>query len=124
MPNGLFWTMAIPDEDFTVHNGGKKAKLHTHNLPVPDTFFFANNVSVASEISAKVTWKNAGPPVDRGNGNSVPPSDFSAFEGTFRETDCVGTASGAETGFSFKSSKMNASGFYASIGPEKNGAYL
>ena len=124
MPNGLFWTMAIPDEDFEVSNRGKKARLHSHNLPVPDTFFYANNVSVAAEISANVTWRSSGPPQKRGKGSSVPPSDFAAFEGDFRDARASGFAAGAETGFHFKSAKMDSSGFYASIGPQKNGVYL
>ena len=124
MPNGLFWTMAIPDEDFSIHRDGRKAVLHSHNLPVPDTFFFANNVSVAAEISANVTWRASGPPVARGKGSSVPPTDWAAFEGHFRDARASGFAKGAETGFYFSTAKMDSSGFYASIGPEKNGVYL
>lgn len=91
---------------------------------MPDTFVFANNVSVAGEISMDVTWDADGPPVRRGFGTDVPPDDFGAFLGDFADASCTGTAQGNETGFSFESGPLTAENFFAEMGLQRNGVFL
>lgn len=105
-------------------NGGKRATLRLDHLPMPDTFVFANNVSVAGDISVDVTWDATGPPTRRGFGTDVPADDFGAFLGEFAEASCTGTANGNETGFSFDSGPLTADAFFAEMGPQRNGVFL
>lgn len=123
-PNGLFWTMSIPDDSFRVWRDGSRARLRVRDLPVPDTFQFANNVSVAAQISADVTWRATTERVRRGFGDTVPPDDFGAFIGHFADARCTGRASGAETGFRFRTGRLTEDGFFAELGPQRNGSFL
>ena len=124
LPNGLFWTMSIPERAFRLNRHGRRARLKLHALPMPDTFFFANNVSVAGEIDVDVTWHATEKPVVRGKGLDVPPDDWAAFLGEFRDGVCRGTAGGRETGFCFESGELTSEGFFATVGHERNGVCL
>ncbi len=86
---------------------------------MPDTFFFANNVSVAGQISAEVTWNATSAPVTRGFGATVPAADPGAFIGEFSDASCQGVASGVETGFSFQTGTLTADSFFAEMGPRR-----
>lgn len=124
MPNGLFWTMAIPENSFRVTHEGSRARLKFDNLPIPDTFFYSNNVSVAGEVDVDVSWTATSDPVERGLGDTVPPDDFGAFLASFADAQCEGRAKGRETGFTFHTDDMDASGFFAELGHERNGVFL
>jgi hypothetical protein len=124
LPNGVFWTMSIPERSFRVRRNGRVARLRVRDLPVPDTFFFANNVSVAAEIDVDITWRATADPVVRGKGTEVPPDDWAAFLGEFSDASCDGTAGGRETGFCFETGELSADGFFAEIGHERNGRCL
>jgi hypothetical protein len=119
LPNGLFWTMSIPRNSLTVSHQGEHAQLRLRHLPIPDTFFYANNVSVAAEIDVDLSWSAIAAPVPRGFG-----SDWAAFAGEFADASCEGTAAGRETGFAFQSGRMDASAFFAELGFEKNGVFF
>ncbi len=116
--------MEIPDDSFTVNGDGSGARLRVNDLPIPDTFFFSNNVSVAAEIDLDVRWRATAAPVTRGFGNTVPPDDFGAFLGEFSDASARGTGGGRETGFSFTTGSLTASGFFAELGYERNGVFL
>lgn len=116
--------MAIPSEAFHVRNGGREAQLKIDSVPVPDTFFFANNVSIAAAIGVDVTWQATEAPVRRGFGTDVPPADPGAFIGDFSAATCHGYATGAETGFHFETGRLTAEGFFAEMGNERNGVFL
>lgn len=116
--------MEIPDDSFTVNGDGSAARLRVTDLPIPDTFFFANNVSVAAEIDVDVRFRATGPPVTRGFGDTVPADDFGAFLGEFSDATARGTGGGRETGFSFTTNALNASGFFAELGYQRNGVFL
>ena len=117
--------MELPPHSFHVRDYGRRAKLRVKNLPVPDTFFYANNVSVAAEISVKAYWEATGDFVRRGNGLDYDPeTKWDKFIGDFAEAKCWGKGKGAETGFMAKTDVMTSEGFYASVGYERNGVYL
>lgn len=116
--------MEIPDESFTVNSAGNAARLKVTDLPIPDTFFFSNNVSVAAEIDLDVRFRATAPPVTRGFGDAVPADDFGAFLGEFSDATAQGTGAGRETGFSFATGGLNASGFFAELGYQRNGVFL
>ncbi len=91
---------------------------------MPNTFVFANNVSVSGEIDVDVSWDAVGDFVSVGNGTSVPADDATAMRGEFAEATCVGRGAGAHTGFTFRTGPLDASGFYADMGHERNGVFL
>lgn len=105
-------------------NHGRKAELKLKHLPMPDTFVFANNVSVSGAVDVHLKWRAIGPRVKRGKGTDVPPDDWAAFEGHFADAACRGRIGGVETGFWFKTGLLTEEDFYASLGPQKNGAFL
>ena len=124
MPNGLFWTMEIPSSSFQVRRDGQWARLRVDNLPVPNTFFYSNNVSVASEIDVDITWKATSDPIVRGKGGSVPADSPEAYVGEMRDATCRGTAKARQTGFSMRTGRLTEDGFIAMMGHSRNGVFL
>ena len=123
LPNGLFWTIAIPDDAFRV--SANKAVLDLRNTPLCDSIFFGNPQGIASEVSSKLTWRATTPPIARGQGAAVDPTSPGAFIGEFSDATCVGTVHGRQTGFNFwTDGKLDATGFYANFGRMRNGAFL
>ncbi len=122
--NGLFWTMEVPSDSFRVSRGGRRARFRIRNLPVPDTFFFANNVSVAAEVDIDVTWRATSEPIERGNGTTVPSDAPDAYRGELRDATCRGRAAGRETGFTMKTGRLTEEGFLAWMGHTRNGVFL
>lgn len=116
--------MSLPADAFKVRKGGSEAQLRVRSLPVPDTFQFANNVSVSGQIDVDITWRATGDRVARGNGTTVSPDDPTAFLGEFAPASCTGRGGGASTGFNFRTNELTADGFYADLGNERNGAFL
>jgi hypothetical protein len=99
--------------------------LEARDLPVIDTFQFANAFSVPATVSFKIEWEANGPPKHFGSGNTVPATDPAAFLGTFAPARSTGQFSGAELGFSFASKGRATTGLgYAQIGTERNGVFL
>lgn len=124
MPNGLFWTMRIPDRSFRVRRNGKSARLRLKKLPLVETFVFNGPLAIASQAEIFVHWRAASDFVERGFGNTVPPDDQGAFKGHFADSMCTGYVSGWETGFAFGTEELSSDTFYASQGYEKNGVFL
>lgn len=123
LPNGVFWTMAIPEDAFTVRR--RRARLRLDHLPLCDSLFFGNPVGIASQVSLKVDWRATSGRVDRGEGAAVDPASPAAFLGHFSDADCTARVEGAETGFCFETvGKLDASGFFAEFGEQANGAFL
>lgn len=123
LPNGVFWTMAIPEDSF--HVSRRRARLRLEHLPLCDSLFFGNPVGIASQVSMSVTWRATSGRVDRGEGAAADPTSPAAFDGHFSEATCRGRVSGAETGFCFETAgRLDASGFYAEFGEQANGVFL
>ena len=104
---------------------GERATLRVKDVPVLDTFQFANPFLLPSTVSFNLEWEATGPPQALGSGNAVPPADPAAFLGTFAPSRCTGSLSGNELGFSFESAPGASSDRgYAELGTERNGAFL
>ena len=86
----------------------RRAILEAKDVPVIDSFQFANPFLVPSTVSFRIEWDATGPPKQLGSGNAVPATDPASFLGTFAPARSTGQFSGAELGFSF-SSKRGAS---------------
>ena len=105
-------------------HGGRFAKLKIRDLCLVETFEFGGPFCFPGRINCDVVWKATSDRVERGFGDTVPPGDFGAFKGRFADARCIAKASAREIGFAFKTGKLDSDGFYASIGPEKNGVFL
>ncbi|MGI9328422.1 MAG: hypothetical protein ACR2PZ_24615 [Pseudomonadales bacterium] len=123
-PNGLFWTVEIPRGAFRVTRHGRVAVLSLRNLPLVDTFQFGGPLSAPASVDMQVVWHAVDSPVGRGSGDTVVPTDPAAFLGEFADARSWGKARFTETGFSAKTGKMTADGFFAEMGYERNGVFL
>lgn len=124
LPNGLFWTMELPQDVFDVHHDGRVARLRLRELPLVDTFVFGGSLAIAAQVNVDVRWEATSDPIERGAGAGVDPTDRAAFIGHFAEASCTGRISGVETGFSFKTGELTADAFFAEMGRERNGVFL
>ena len=116
--------MALPRHSFQVRKQGHEARLRVQNLPMPDTFQFANNVSVSGVIDVDVRWRATAERVLRGKGTDVPPDDPAAWLGRMADADSFGRGGGASTGFRFRTGELTSEGFFAELGYERNGVFL
>ena len=104
---------------------GRRAIVEAKDVPVIDTFQFANSFLVPSTVSFKVEWVATGPPEQLGSGNAVPATDPASFLGTFAPARSTGQFWGSELGFSLSSKRGASSDLgYAQIGTERNGIFL
>lgn len=123
LPNGVFWTMAIPMNSFSVSR--RRARLRLNDIPLCDSFVFGQCEGVASQVSTTVQWRATSGRVDRGEGAAADPASPGAFSGSFSDASCTANVKGNQTGFSFASSRaLDASGFFAEFGEQSNGAFL
>jgi hypothetical protein len=124
LPNGLFWTMELPQDAFDVHRDDRVARLRLRALPLVDTFVFGGSLAIAAQVDIDVRWRATSDPITRGKGADVDPTSPAAFIGHFAEASCSGRVSGVETGFSFKTGEITADAFFAEMGLERNGVFL
>jgi len=123
--SGLFWTVELPHGAFRMSRNRRHAIVEAKDVPVIDTFQFANPFLVPSTVSFRFEWDATGPPQQLGSGSAVPATDPAAFLGTFAPARSTGQFSGAELGFSFASKRgASSDGGYAAIGTERNGVFL
>jgi hypothetical protein len=108
---------------------GRRARLHVDDVPLVESYALFGTPSPLGTISNPATvrldieWRATGPAVDRGAGSSGSPPE--AFLGKFAPARAVGTCSGSELGFRFKSNgRASSDGAYAEIGTERNGSFL
>lgn len=123
LPNGVFWTTAIHPNSFVVRK--HSAQLNLRDLPLCDTFVFGNCEGVSSSVSCWVQWKATTGRKRRGEGAAAPADSPGAFKGSLSDASCTATVSGRQTGFGFWTvDKLDASGFYANFGEQRNGIWL
>jgi hypothetical protein len=103
---------------------GRRAIVEARDVPVVDTFQFANAFLVPSTVSFSIEWDAMGPPEQVGSGNAARATDPAAFLGTFAPARSTGHFSGTELGFSFASKRASTDRGYAEIGTERNGVFL
>lgn len=124
-PSGLFWTVEVPRESFSVSGQNQRARLQLRDLALIDTFVIFGPSDTPAVFDIAIEWEALEAPVERGLGNTVPPTDPAAFLGSFAEARATAEFSGRELGFSFKSNgRATTNGTYALIGTERNGVFL
>jgi hypothetical protein len=103
--------------------------LHVDDVPLVESYTLFGAPSPLGTISNPATvrldieWRATGPAVPRGSGSGGSPAE--AFLGAFAPARAVGTCSGSELGFRFRSNRRASSdGAYAEIGTERNGSFL
>ncbi len=123
LANGLFWTTAIHPSAF--HVDENRALLRLRKIPLCDSLFFASGLGISATFSCTVKWKATTDRVTRGLGQGGSEADFTRFLGEFSDATCTARARGHETGFGFTTiGKLDASGYFAEFGTEKNGVFL
>lgn len=106
------------------HAKGNKAHLKFKDLPLMDSFEFQGPNTVPATASIDLTWTSTSGRKKRGFGTDVPPDDQGAFLAHFADARCEGTISGHRMGFGWETGPLDATGFYASMGHERNGVWL
>jgi hypothetical protein len=123
--SGLFWTVALPPEAFSVNAHRKHARLHLRHLPLIDQFTFLGPNDSLAVLNMTIEWEALEEPVALGSGAAVPPTDPAAFRGRFARARATGHFSGRQLGFSFRSDPgASSDAGYAEIGTERNGVFL
>ncbi|MEM7326642.1 MAG: hypothetical protein AAF531_26380 [Actinomycetota bacterium] len=124
-PNQLFWTAALPPGSFRFRNDGTRATLNVRSFPLVDQLFFGNlENALSAEVDVDLEWRATGDAQARGLGADVAEDNPGRFEGMLADAVCSGRVSGRRIGWSFRTKQVDSSGYYASLGREKNGSYL
>jgi hypothetical protein len=123
LASGLFWT--LPADGLHVSNDGRHAVLHVEDVGVIDSFQILSGTGTPATVTVHAEWTATGPPVQRGKGRAVPPTDPAAFIGQVAVAESTATFAGAEFGFSFNSNPgVSTAHTFAEIGLERNGVFL
>ena len=124
LASGLFWTLPV-DEALRVSDDAREAVLHVEDIQVIDSFQFLSGIGTPITVSMHVEWSATGPPVERGKGGAVPPTDPAAFLGRFAVAESTAAFTGEEFGFSFRSNPgVSTARTFAEMGRERNGVFL
>jgi hypothetical protein len=108
-----------------VSDDGRKAVLHVEDIQVIDSFQFLSGIGTPITVSIHVEWRATGPPVKRGKGGAVPPTDPAAFLGQFAVAESTAAFTGEEFGFGFRSDPgVSTARTFAEMGRERNGVFL
>ena len=125
LQSGLFWTLPVDDDALHISDDGREAVLELENLQVTDTFQLLSGIGTPASISLHAEWRATGPPVKRGQGRAVAPTDPGAFLGRFAAAESRAAFRVAEFGFSFRSDPgVSTARTFAEIGHERNGVFL
>jgi hypothetical protein len=123
LASGLFWT--LPADELHVSDDGRKAVLHVQDAGVIDSFQILSGTGTPATVSVHAEWTATGPPVQRGKGSTVPPTDSGAFLAQFAVAESTAKFAGAEFGFSFRSNPgVSTAQTFAEMGQERNGVFL
>jgi hypothetical protein len=125
LASGLFWTLPVDDGSLRVSDDDREAVLQLKDIQVIDSFQFLSGTGTPVSVSMRVEWHATGPPVERGRGTDVPPTDPAAFLGRFAVAKSTAMFTGEEFGFSFRSDPgVSTASTFAEMGRERNGVFL
>lgn len=121
-PNGLFWTVLIPDDAVTIDLAAGTAELHVRSLEMLDSYTIPNNLAGGPAEPATVdfdlTWSDPTAVQSLVNGEH-------GFAGTFLEVASTLQWSAQTAGFAFASDPARASeSLFGLIGYEANGVFF
>jgi hypothetical protein len=125
LASGLFWTLAVGNDDLRISEGGNNAVLDVEDIQVVDSFQFGSAIGTPATVSLHVEWTATGPKVERGKGSSVLATDPAAFLGKLAVAESTAELRGSELGFSFSSDPgVSTADTFAEMGRERNGVFL
>jgi hypothetical protein len=133
LPNGLFWTVKVPNSALTVNTDGS-ITLHLVDVPVTDAFTFppppqaVPGISpiqlIPAKLSLDITYMKGGNPRHVRPTSHDPLSPFN-WAGTMWDATNSGSFSLAYDDGSFSASgSFNSNDNFGEMGFEKNGAFL
>ena len=124
-PDGLFWTVRVPDESVAVNLGAGTASIEVDNLPVIDFFSIPNalsNGAAAGSASATVSYAIHWHGVQR---RRQVHNETLHVSGLFLDTAASIEWSGRNSnGFSFATASHGQTVISAQIGHERNGVFF
>ena len=123
LASGLFWT--LPVDGLRVSDDGRQAVLRVEDVGVIDSFQILSGTGTPGTVSVHAEWRATGPPVQRGKGRAVPPTDPAAFRAEIAVAESTAEFAGAEFGFRFHSNLgVSTARTFAEMGRERNGVFL
>jgi hypothetical protein len=127
--DGLFWTIAIPDEGIDVHLGKGVASMQATNVPIDDYGDIGNALlgggpaPIPGRVAFTVEWRGVSKRVNIRNTN--PPASGGGFAGEFirNAAQMQWTATVGDLMF-FSDPLTTSSSDFAEIGHERNGSFF
>jgi hypothetical protein len=124
-PNGLFWTIPIPDDSVEINLNEATASMRLRNVPVFDWKTIPNSLlrgtflpPVCATISFRVRWSGV-LRVDEVR------DETNRFAGRFIRDEARFTLTAEQPGFRFESDPARTSvNLFSEIGRERNGAFF
>jgi len=123
-PDGLFWTIAMPEDSIEVNFGNGRASLEARNVPIEDYGTIANAlfgggpVPTPGFVSFTVTWHGVNERVNIRN-------DDDGFAGEFIHNTAQMAWTATVGDFTFRSDPLaTSSSSFAEIGHERNGIFF
>lgn len=132
-PDGLFWTLALPEDSVTVHLGSGFASLVGTNLRIDDYRDFGNalggggpgipGAALPAQVSFKVVWGGVNSRANVRNTGS--PLDGGGFAGEFIRNAAQMEWSAIVGNLQYVSDPLGTSAsVFAEIGHERNGSFF
>ena len=121
-PNGLFWTIRIPDQSVNVDFDNATASYSLNNLSIGDyhdiTSFLKGGPAIPSEVSFQMHWQGVQKRVEFRDKKK-------RFVGTYIDDKATIAWSAERPGFKFDSDPANTSiTNFAQLGKESNGVFF
>ena len=128
-PNGLFWTIPIPEDSIDIHLGKGAAVLEAANVPLFDAFTVANSFSkavprVPAAISLRIEWSGITKTLQFSDATDQFAGYFLENSATI-EVTATTPPSGALHGFLFVSDPASTTiSNFAQVGHDHNGSFF
>jgi len=128
-PDGLFWTIAIPDEGIEVHLGEGFASMEATNVPIDDygnignALFGGGPAPIPGVVSFTVEWSGVNERIKLRNNNS--PASGGGFAGEFIRHAAQMEWTATVGDLMFVSDPLaTSSSVFAEIGHERNRTFF
>jgi hypothetical protein len=131
--DGLFWTLALPDDSVTAHLGKGFASMEATNVSIDDYHDFGNAIAgggpgipgphTPAQVSFRVEWSGVN---SRANvRNTASPLNGGGFAGEFVRNAAQMAWSATVGNLKFVSDALTtSSSVFAEIGHERNGSFF
>ena len=128
-PDGLFWTIAMPDDWIKVDLGKGIASMKATNVPIddygdiPNALFGGGPAPIPGVVSFTVEWRGVNERINIRNDD--PPASGGGFAGEFIRNTAQMEWTATLGDLTFVSDPLGtSSSVFAEIGHERNGAFF